>query len=278
MDWTQREVIASDGVRLAGYDGGHQDGPPVLLVHGFPDDHHVWDGVAAALAARFRVLAFDVRGAGESAVPGERTAYRLDQLAADITAVAATAGGQPVHLVAHDWGSSQAWHAVTRDGAPSRFASFTSISGPDLAMAGGWLRHALRHDRRAALRQMSSSWYLQLFRLPVVPQLIWRSGLGFRSSGRPSTPAGLRNALNGLNLYKANMGRPGGAGPTRRCEVPVLVLAPRFDPYIGVKMQTEAPARWTSSLRTEVVDGGHWVLEKHPERVSEAVAAFVAAL
>jgi pimeloyl-ACP methyl ester carboxylesterase len=53
------------------------------------------------------------------------------------------------------------------------------------------------------------------------------------------------------------------------------VIAPRFDRFVGVALQTEAPNRYTASLRTEIVDGGHWVIEQDPERIAGLVTEFV---
>lgn len=60
-------VTASDGVRLAVYAQGDPEKPTVLAVHGYPDDHTVWDDVLAALVERYQVVSYDVRGAGSSA-------------------------------------------------------------------------------------------------------------------------------------------------------------------------------------------------------------------
>ena len=96
----QGTVVASDGVRLSVYESGSPDNPTVLLVHGFPDDHSGWDGLVAALAADYHVVTLDTRGSGSSDRPKPVSAYRLDQLAADLRAVIdATAPGRPVHLV-----------------------------------------------------------------------------------------------------------------------------------------------------------------------------------
>ena len=60
-------------------------GEPVFLFHAIGCDHHMWDSLAAALAARYRVVRVDVRGHGRSPVPeGE---YSLEALADDVLAV-----------------------------------------------------------------------------------------------------------------------------------------------------------------------------------------------
>jgi pimeloyl-ACP methyl ester carboxylesterase len=115
---TARVITASDGVQLAVVECGQPAAPTVLLVHGYPDTHRIWDDVCAALAADHHVVRYDVRGAGRSGRPADLRGYRLDQLADDLFAVAAAVSpSRPVHVAAHDWGSVQAWHAVT-DGPP----------------------------------------------------------------------------------------------------------------------------------------------------------------
>jgi len=114
-------VTASDGVTLAVHSYTEIDParPTILAIHGWPDNHHVWDGVAEELdaryAGRYNVVAYDVRGAGESSVPAKRSGYAFGQLVSDIGAVIDSLGAERVHLLAHDWGSIQAWAAVTDD-------------------------------------------------------------------------------------------------------------------------------------------------------------------
>src|SRR3954449_2748026 len=119
-----RTVMSGD-VRLAVEEQGPPHAPTVLLVHGYPDTHRVWDEVADALSGPFHVVRYDVRGAGASSAPRGRKAYRLEHLKDDLLAVAdAVSPDAPVHLVGHDWGSIQSWEAVTEPGAEKRFASF----------------------------------------------------------------------------------------------------------------------------------------------------------
>ena len=72
---TERFVDSSDGVRIATYEQGNPDGPTLVLVHGWPDSHVLWDGVVPLLEDRFRVIRYDNRGVGKSSVP--QTGYGL---------------------------------------------------------------------------------------------------------------------------------------------------------------------------------------------------------
>ncbi|MCP2340320.1 SDR family oxidoreductase [Actinomadura rupiterrae] len=137
--------VRSGEVELAVRERGEAHRPTVVLLHGYPDTSAVWDEVAEMLAQRFRVLAYDVRGAGASTTPEDPNDYRMEALLGDLAAVLDAVGGDaPVHLVGHDWGSVQGWAAVTDDpaGRPlwGRIASFTSISGPDWRHVAQWVR------------------------------------------------------------------------------------------------------------------------------------------
>ncbi len=58
------------------HESGNPEGPVLVALHGFPDNHPVWDGVAAELGDEFRFVTYDVRGAGESDKPTATSAYR----------------------------------------------------------------------------------------------------------------------------------------------------------------------------------------------------------
>jgi pimeloyl-ACP methyl ester carboxylesterase len=93
------DVTSTDGVPLRIYESGVPGAPTVVCLHGYPDDHTMWDGVAAELAPRYHLVRYDVRGAGESGKPRDRRAYRLAQLAQDLVAVVdAVSTDRPVHL------------------------------------------------------------------------------------------------------------------------------------------------------------------------------------
>ncbi len=112
---TERFVDSSGGVQIAVYEEGNPDGPTIVLVHGWPDSHVLWDGVAPLLADRFRIVRYDNRGAGRSSVPKPFSAYTMSCFADDFAAViGAIAPGEPVHVLAHDWGSAAMWEYLSR--------------------------------------------------------------------------------------------------------------------------------------------------------------------
>jgi pimeloyl-ACP methyl ester carboxylesterase len=139
-----RYIDSSDGTRIAVYEEGNPDGPTVVMVHGWPDSHVLWDGVAAELSGVFRIIRYDSRGAGASDVPGPVAAYDIARLADDFDAViAALSPATPVHVVAHDWGAATMWEYLNRPAAGDRVASYTSISGPDPGHLSRYIRDGL---------------------------------------------------------------------------------------------------------------------------------------
>jgi NAD(P)-dependent dehydrogenase (short-subunit alcohol dehydrogenase family)/pimeloyl-ACP methyl ester carboxylesterase len=263
------------------YEAGPPGAPTVVCLHGYPDDHTLWEGVTAELAQRYHVFAYDVRGAGESGRPHGRDAYRLDQLVRDLaTVIDGVSPDHPVHLLAHDWGSVQAWRAVTSQLLRGRVSSYTSISGPCLNHADHWLRAQVRRATPRALRQLvtqlRSSWYIGFFRLPLVPELAWRAGLVQRALARIDG-AGIpdaANGVNGLQLYRANIMTRLAALPARTTDIPVQVLAPRHDPFVSLALQTDI-ACWVPNLAVRELAAGHWVPRTHPQTVARCASELI---
>ncbi len=231
-----------------------------------------------------------MRGAGESSSPAEPSGYRFAQLVSDIEAVIDSLGVERVHLLGHDWGSIQAWAAVTDDSVMPRVASFTSISGPHLQYAGAFLRSA-RTPRAVAqvARQLISSGYIGFFLCPGVPELSFRSHVGVKviealerigrsstRSQRHDTRRSLTDYVNGLNLYRQNMPAPMLApGPQLpETSVAVQTVVPRRDVFV-----TPALQRFTGAIpqgaRVIAIEGGHWVVTSRPDVVARLTAEWV---
>ena len=296
MSLVSSRITASDGVDLAVHRYTDIDPvrPTILAIHGYPDNHRVWDAVAEEFgerySGRYNFVAYDVRGAGESSRPAKRSGYALGQLVSDMGAVIDSLGVEQVHLLAHDWGSIQAWAAVTGDAVMGKVASFTSISGPHLQYAGAFLR-AGRTPRTLAqvARQLASSGYIGFFLCPVVPELAFRSRLGVKvvealeRIGRSSTRSRHRKAqrsiadyVNGLNLYRENMPGPflSRGRQLPKTTVAVQVLVPRRDIFV-----TPALQRFTGAIpadgRVVSIEGGHWVVTSRPEVIARLTDEWV---
>src|SRR5271170_3074806 len=186
----QQFVDGADGVRIAVYEEGNPEGPTVVLVHGFPDSHVLWDGVVPLLADRFRIIRYDNRGVGLSSAPKPVSAYSMDRFAADFAAVTSELSpGRPVHVLAHDWGSVGIWEYVKRPGASDRVASFTSVSGPSQDQLVEYIFGGLRRPWRPrrfvrAISQALRLSYMVFFSIPVVAPLFLRLTLSIAALRR----------------------------------------------------------------------------------------------
>jgi NAD(P)-dependent dehydrogenase (short-subunit alcohol dehydrogenase family)/pimeloyl-ACP methyl ester carboxylesterase len=265
-----------------------------LAIHGYPDNHHLWDGVAEHLSehrnGQYNFVAYDVRGAGESTRPAGRSNYRFPQLISDVDAVIDSLGVGRVHLLAHDWGSIQGWAAVTDETVMGKVASFTSISGPHLNYAGKFLRSA-RTPRALfdVIRQFLASGYIWFFLTPGLPELMVRAGVGvkvveaFGRIGNSSTRTracepvrAIGDYVNGLNLYRANMPAPflAPGAELPGTTVPVQVLVPRKDIFV-----TPALQRYTGSIplgsRVVPIEGGHWVVTARPDVIARLASEWI---
>lgn len=289
-----RRTVTSDGVDLAVFEGGNPSGPTVVLVHGWPDTHHMWLAVAGLLAAEFRVVAYDTRGQGGSATSAADSTFTLPQLAADFFAVIdAVSPDEPVHVLGHDWGSVQVWEAVCEPGAEERIASFTSMSGPNLDHLAAWARRSLRRPtpRRlgALMAQATSSAYVPFLLSPIAPPVLravagrgrWRQVLR-ATEGRPPRPEAHARTLpadmvSGLRYYRANIQLTGRRPRERRTTVPVLQLVLTRDVAVREAPLTESD-RWTERLERRRLPHGHWVAVTSPEVVAKETREFVRAV
>ena len=102
----ERKRVAVPGAEIAAVMGG--SGPPLLLLHGFPESQAMWHLVAPALAERFTVIAADLRGYGESSVPAstpDHGPYSFRAMAADQAALMSALGFERFLICGHDRGA-----------------------------------------------------------------------------------------------------------------------------------------------------------------------------
>ena len=284
--------VLSDGVSLFVRSWGDPANTPLVLVHGYPDNHQVWRPVAEQLAARFFVIAYDVRGAGNSDAPAALSAYQLPQLGRDLAAVtAALIPGRDFHLAGHDWGSIQCWESVTTAPLAERILSYSSISGPCLDHVGYWMRARLGSrngvERRQALRQILSSWYILFFQLPVLPPLAWRLALArlwplyLAQREGVSEPASSgnrsRDGRHGVKLYRANFRQRVLNPSPRYAQAPVQLIVPTEDNYVGTQLFDDL-SQWVPQLYRRNIEAGHWVLLTDAEKIAGWLGDFAAAV
>lgn len=290
----QRFVDSADGVRIAVYEEGNADGPTVVLVHGWPDSHVLWDGVVPLLAQRFRIIRYDNRGAGLTSTPKRISAYTMARYADDFAAVIAELSpGRPVHVLAHDWGSAGMWEYLTRPGASDRVASFTSVSGPSQQQLVNYMFSGLRRPWRPrtfslALSQAVRLTYMALFSIPLLAPLVLRAALS-RAAVRRALVDNIPvdqihhcenlagDAASSVKVYPANYWRSFSRDFRRRAipviDVPVQLIVNARDPFIRPSGY-DVTARWVPRLWRRDIRAGHWSPMSHPQVLAAAVHDF----
>ena len=134
-------VRSRDGIRLHAEVFGPEDGYPVVLAHGITCALRVWAYQIADLAKDHRVIAFDHRGHGRSAVPARRSGYSLDCLAGDVDAVleATLKPGERAVIAGHSMGGIAISSWAER--YPDRVAERVDAAALINTTTGDLLRH-----------------------------------------------------------------------------------------------------------------------------------------
>ena len=293
MDMFRNDVRVLDGVEIAYSIGG--SGPPVLLLHGFPQTREMWRPIAAELAAQFTVVMADLRGYGASAVAGQEgpedcAPYSFRAMGGDQLALMRSLGFERFHLVGHDRGARVA-HRMALD-APDRVASLTLM---DIVPT-----HLLLSELRYPVAKSYYHWFFLAQPHPFPERLIaadpdyffescllgWGGAqlsdfateaiAAYRAAWRrPEVIFGMcqdyRAAIaHDLALDEADLGRK------LHCPALVLfgadgVMAREYD--VGASW-----APWLADMRVQAVPGGHFFPDTAPQVTTRAVMAFLGSL
>lgn len=288
-----RRVHSADGTGIAVYEEGNPDGPTVVLVHGWPDSHVLWDGVVPLLADRFRVIRYDNRGVGGSDAPAPVSAYTMARYADDFAAVtAAVSPSAPVHVLAHDWGSVGVWEYLARDESTTRVASFTSVSGPSADHLHRFAVTGLKRPYRPkafarAVDGLARLAYMGAFSTPVLAPAAVRFAFARGAMRRQLLRDGIapesihhadgfaRDAARSMKVYPANYFRGLSTGRTDHyVGVPVQLIVNTDDPFVRPYV-FDAVTQWVPTLWRRDLKAGHWSPMSHPHVVARAVTELV---
>ncbi|MDP6474215.1 MAG: alpha/beta hydrolase [Alphaproteobacteria bacterium] len=282
----EHQMIDAAGVEINFVRGGK--GPPVLLLHGYPQSHAMWHQVAPVLAQHFTVVAADLRGYGDSAKPEAGTdhyGYSKRASAADQVALMAALGFEKFALVGHDRGARVA-HRLALDHAErvQRLAlidivpTYTAFADTDMEKAMGYYHwfflcqpfdlpeRLIGADPTYYLHWCLKSWgggRLDYFSPPAMaeyercfadPAVIHASCEDYRAGATID----LEHDAEDL---------------TRKIACPTLALwGNRLDKWYDVAEVWRARAE---TVTGGVLDGGHFLPEELPEEVTRALFFFL---
>ncbi|TVP58128.1 MAG: alpha/beta fold hydrolase [Halomonadaceae bacterium] len=276
-------------------EAGDPSHPGILLLHGFPDCHDVWQAQIAGLSANYHVISFDMRGTGNSTPPVGKDGYRMPALMRDIDQViTATRGAQgQVHMAGHDWGSIIGWSFVADATYGRRVLSWTSFSGPHMGRAIGWVLDGIRlgdrATRQAALAQLAHSWYMLAMNIPgagravlsIGGRSLWQTAL--RLGGVPKGSSHLQRSrqevrqltLNSFRLYQQNIFTPPPAPAPGSIRIPCQLVTLTEDIFLQPEV-CAAMAPLCQQLRRVNIQANHWAPVSAPEAVTRTLTEFLA--
>lgn len=289
--WTHREVTAN-GIRFHIAQAGPEDGPLVVLLHGFPEFWWSWRHQLVALGeAGYCVVAPDLRGYGASDKPPR--GYDGYTLSSDVAGMVRALGATEAALVGHDWGGALAWTVATLH--PGLVSRLGVVGSPHPLR----LRSALARDGA----QLRASAHIGLFQLPRLPESrLRRSGGAYvgdllRRWGGPGFPdaeteARCREAMQipavshcSLEWYRwavRSLSRPSGLRFLRLLDagvgVPTAQVHGALDTCVLASTAVGSQAWVRAPYRLEVLDGvGHFCQQEAPEAVTGVLLDLLAA-
>jgi pimeloyl-ACP methyl ester carboxylesterase len=269
---------------------GPQDGPVIVLLHGFPELNISWRHQIPELAAAgYRVVAPNQRGYAGSVRDGS---YATADLAADIIAILDAVGSEHAIVVGHDWGGAVAWTVAQLH--PERVTALVAMNCPPPRVL---IEHLMRSPS-----QLRKSWYIFFFQLPVLPErFVSRSMPGMLRGGshvrdvwnrETLTPYGQAFATESdvrgpINWYRGAFRgalrgalRP-SAGHLQPISVPVLIIWGVHDAFLGQELVSPEALRGTLAFPNEATfvpigSAGHFVQNEAAEEVTATLLDWLA--
>ena len=290
---TQTVFIPTNGIHLHAEAAGPEDGPLVVLLHGFPENWAGWINQIGPLArSGMRVVAPDQRGYNLSDKPAGVEAYQMHELVEDAVGIIDAFGRDRAVVIGHDWGAAVAWQVALRH--PHRVEKLVILNVPHPAA------HAQSLVEKPTSGQMLRSWYIYMFQFRGLSEMLLGSvnAAGLRAmlkgSSKPGTfkkhqidryveawkQPGAITAM--LNWYRAAFRSAMDAGQKgyleeshKRVTVPTLILWGQKDPAL-IPQLAEWSLKWVDKgAVVRFPQATHWVQHDEAERVNNRILDFL---
>lgn len=275
VEGVSHRYVELPGVRLHLAEAG--EGPPIVLLHGWPQHWWIWRKVMPALAENHRVIAPDLRGFGWSEAPAGR--YEISELAADVVALLDELGLEQVDLIGHDWGGYTGFLLCLN--APERIRNYLA-----LGIVHPWFEPP--KVTPAALQRTAYQFILatpllgeSVLRYSGFVKLVLRRGAhssmhwskeemdcfanSFRSRDHALASSHVYRSFLTSELPRLKKGHY----RSRRSSVPTRILAGEADPVIRANVLAGYEPYADEMSVEEVERCGHFIAEERPELVIE---------
>ena len=289
-------VTLPTGVELDVWDSGPRDAPALVFLHGFPENHRTWRHQVEHLNDRFRCIAPDQRGYGNSSHPQDVSEYAVGNLVGDVFMLAHALEVESFTVIGHDWGGAIAWLVAMFGQAEGRVTRAVIANAPHPTV----FQHLLFTDEA----QRKASQYMRVFRDKANDRLIREHGLGallqqaLNWENRPQYDpdelgllmqqwANPENAFAMLNWYRASTiivpsleapyVLPPAAGMMEMpmLQIPTLVVWGMQDEALLPANVEGLPAVVADLTVEKIENAGHFVPWEAPEAVNAALDAFL---
>ncbi len=261
-------------------------GEPVVMVHGDPTWGFLYRNFIPPLSQHYRCIVPDQMGMGKSAVPQERSLYRLEQHCANLEALLLHLDVRDITLVLHDWGGPVGLGFATRH--PERIKRLVLMNTWAFAPWPGGpfprLLEIIRSDRGEAFvlrkngylepallgttyhNQKLTSNVMEAYRAPFptpesrLAMLCWSRDIPVQEN--EVSYAEMKRIESGLSLFSG---------------IPVLLVWGMQDPVIPAPVLNRWQQLFPHATTHEIEDASHFLQEDAPERIVQWIEKFLKA-
>jgi 3-oxoadipate enol-lactonase len=244
----------------------HGAGKPVVLLHGFPFDHTIWQAQIDVLSRDYRVIAPDLRGHGQSPVP--QAGYDLDAMMSDVVALLDDLRIEAAVWVGHSMGGYITMAALRR--APTRMSAAALVATHPFADSPEKQQDRMESANRA-LAEGSEPVVSGMLPVLFAPEFDLESNAVkvIRQIMLNTPPVGVAGALIAM------AGRPDSVKTLQDARVPMTLIAGAQD-QIVIPAMVESLAQHVPQIRlAQISAAGHMLMIEQPETTTAALRDFL---
>ena len=277
FDEIEEKLIKTNGIKLHTVMIG--EGPPLILLHGFPDFWYAWKSVIPGLKKHYKLIIPDMRGYNLSDKPKGVSNYKIELLIDDIKGLVESLNLGKVFLAGHDWGGAVAWAFAEK--YPDMLHKLAILNAPHMKI----FQQKLRTDKK----QQKASFYIFEFLKPDGEKFLFKDDYkwlkfavfegminkkDFTDFDKEQYLKAWRQPgaiLGGVNYYRANTSFKDSTG---KIIVPTLVIHGMKDIAVLPSVLDEL-SNYVSDLKViRAENASHWVMHDEPELIVSSFKEF----